>query len=780
MLKYLLLFSGILSFALPATAQLIGSWFDLLSYRNAESVAAGDSLIYTATEQALFTYSLADFNVKKKSKANGLSDIGSIGPNVSMEIAYHSQRNLLLIAYTNGNIDLWEEGTIYNIPDIKNATFSGQKRINHIYFLGRFAYLSTSFGVVVIDLEKKEISDTYRIGPNGQPIDIFAVTSLADTLYAASAIGLYMAPNDPTVNLLNFANWTLDTARQLPAGKVTEVVTFEQSLYAIQDDKLYARTADTSHWHLMDQETGWSYIDLSADGPNLLALSVLPGSGAFPDDAHVARYNPRQQMQVDYPIDKSILDIPRQVTESNNGDIWVADFALGLIKFTSEGFAYIRPDGPASSSVFDMALYKSNLWAVPGGIDGAFGYKFNRDGIFSRNAEGFWYTFDQYNTPPLEDYLDIIVTDIDQQTGTRWFGSYYGGAIKMDDNGFTFYNKDNTALQAPTSDPARTTVSDVAIDEQGNAWLSNNFVNQPLVVITPEGNSRAFSFPSGVNSAADLAIDDFGTKWVAIPFNNNVGLVAYNHGTDLTSTADDQARALGSGQGNGNLHTNEVTAIEVDQDGEVWIGTNEGITVIYTPGSVFTGNADASRILVEQEEGEFNYLLESEIINCIAVDGANRKWIGTNNGAFLMSENGTEQISYFTAENSPLLNNQILDIEIDGQDGTVYFATSSGMVAYRGTATTVSDNREGCKIYPNPVASTYNGPITIDGVVNNGNVKITDIEGQLIWETTALGTRVIWDGNNYNGERAKTGVYLLFIANETGEETEVCKLLLIN
>lgn len=757
-------------------AQAIGTWFDLLSYSNGVSVAVADSSIYTATQQALFSYSLVDFNVKKLSKANGLSDISDRSATLQTRIAYHPDRHILLVAYTNGNLDIIEKGKIFNVPDINNALITGEKRINNITFSGRLAYLSTSFGVVVVDLQNREIKDTYRISSGTQQTEVNGVALLRDSIFAATANGIYRASLDPGINLLNFANWSSDTSRGLPSGSAAlDIVVQYDRLFAIVDNQIVSSNGGV--WDTFYQPGNYTLIDLSARGPHLMGLEVVPSGGAFPDEARVLRLT--TSGAADYPIGSEILSIPREVKESPNGDIWVADFARGLIKYTPAGFAYIQPDGPATSSVFDMALFEGALWAVPGGVDQSFGYNFNRDGIFSRGVDQFWYTFDEFNTPGLADYLDLIVTEVDPNTGAAWFGSYWGGVVKFADGQFAYYDKDNSSLQAPTGDPERTTVSGITIDRDGNAWVANNFVLQPLTVITPSGDSRAFPLPGGINTATDIAIDEFNTKWIVVPRNNSYGLVAYQHGEDLFSLNDDDVRLISNGIGNGNLHTNEVTTVAVDLDGEIWIGTVEGITVIYTPGSVFTGNADASRILIEQD-GEFNYLLESEIINTIAIDGANRKWIGTNNGAFLMSEDGTEQIEYFNEKNSPLLANGVLDIEIDSKDGTVYFATERGMIAYRGTATIGPDAPSGCRIYPNPVRDTYSGPITIDGVLNNASIKITDIEGQMIWETTSLGGRVIWDGNNYNGQRAKTGIYLIFISDENGEQTDVCKLLLVN
>lgn len=770
------LFATLVCICYIANAQQIGTWQDHLSYRNGVDVTVGDNAIITSAEKALFYYSLEDYSITKLSKANGLSDISDVSAANEQKIEYSQERGILLVGYTNGNIDLVEEGKVYNISNFKDALIVGAKRINAIYFSGDYAYLSTTLGVMVIDLVKRQIKDTYKVGPTGDAEEVFATTTLGDTIYAATEFGVYKAPNDGSVNLLNFAVWhLLGPAEGLPADKAQNLITFNGKVIAQIDDELYME--EGKQWQKFYGGGDWNILDLTNCSTNLITTEVINLSGSqVPDSLRIGRMKP--DLTIDYPVDPKVPSVPMTTVESANGDLWIADFYQGLIKYTPTGYASIYPNGPATSNIYDMDAANGRLYVAPGGINASLNYLFNRDGYFTLNEEGYWNTNNEYTVPELANQIDNIVVEVDDQTGIAYLGSYYNGVLKINGSEYTVFNHQNSSLQGPSGDSARTTVAGLAIDNEGNLWVGNNNVSRPLTVIRPDGSSRSFAFPNSIGQAGELVIDQFDQKWIITLRNSTIGLVVFNHGADINNTSDDQYFVMRKGQGQGNLHNADVNAVAVDKDGEIWVGTNEGITVFYCPGQLFTSGCDATRILVE-ENGEYHYLLEAEVITCITMDGANRKWIGTNNGAFLMSPDGTKQIEYFNVDNSPLLSNGIFDIAINDQTGEVFFGTDKGIISYVGTATESASTGD-CKVYPNPVREDYKGPITIDNVPMNADVKITDANGVKVFETTSLGSRVIWDGNNYNGQRAQTGVYLIFISNSDGTETAVCRLLLVN
>jgi hypothetical protein len=332
--------------------------------------------------------------------------------------------------------------------------------------------------------------------------------------------------------------------------------------------------------------------------------------------------------------------------------------------------------------------------------------------------------------------------------------------------------------------PDRIQASGMEIDRNtGTFWIVTSSSDKQLSAKDRNGEWYNFDI-SAINSITlgDMAIDNAGQKWIVAP--RGVGLVVFNDNGTLSNTTDDQSIKLTQAVGNGNLASSNIFSIAADLDGEIWVGTDNGVSVFYSPESVFSGsgNFDSQQILVEQD-GYVQYLLENESVTAIAVDGANRKWMGTANaGVFLMSDDGTEQIHHFTVDNSPLFSNAITSLGVDQLSGEVFIGTSKGIISFRGDATWGNPEfvPEEVYAYPNPVEPNYSGPIAIKGLVRDADVKITDAAGHVVFATIANGGQAIWDGNKMTGGRAQSGVYLVFASNEDGKETFVTKILFIN
>jgi len=262
--------------------------------------------------------------------------------------------------------------------------------------------------------------------------------------------------------------------------------------------------------------------------------------------------------------------------------------------------------------------------------------------------------------------------------------------------------------------------------------------------------------------------------------NGGGGILVYKGNTTATPSAAN-SKKLTVTVGNGGLPSNLVYCLAKDLDDEIWVGTDKGIAVFYSPENVFTGaNFDAQQILLEQD-GYVQILLETENVLSIAVDGANRKWIGTSNsGVFLMSADGTTQIQHFDESNSPLFSNTVKSIAINQETGEVYFGTTKGIISYRGTSIEGFEEFTDVYAFPNPVKHDYEGPIAIKGLMNNSTLKITDISGALVYETKSEGGQAVWYGKNFKDERVSSGVYMVFCTSEDGQQKTVTKILVIN
>jgi ligand-binding sensor domain-containing protein len=324
-------------------------------------------------------------------------------------------------------------------------------------------------------------------------------------------------------------------------------------------------------------------------------------------------------------------------------------------------------------------------------------------------------------------------------------------------------------------------ISDIKFDSDGNMWALSSEVNHPIVVKTKNDTWHSFSMNQNQIGLFfdDLLIDNYNQKWGILARGN--GLFVFNDNNTLDNPNDDQYKILNTNINSGNLPSLQTYSLTEDLDGEIWVGTDKGIAVFYDPGAVFSGyNFDAQQILIT--EGDYGqYLLSEEKIKCITIDGANRKWVGTEkSGLFLLSEDGQEEIFHFTKNNSPLFSDNIIDIAINHENGEVFIGTIKGLISYRSDATQGIHSQGKTHVFPNPVSESYVGAIAINGLASNANVKITDIAGNLVFETIANGRQAIWDGKNKAGERAATGVYLVFSADLNGDDKVVSKIMFIH
>ena len=337
-------------------------------------------------------------------------------------------------------------------------------------------------------------------------------------------------------------------------------------------------------------------------------------------------------------------------------------------------------------------------------------------------------------------------------------GSFIEGLIEYDGEQFTLYNETNSTLGNALGDPTRTRIGGLAFDEDNNLWVANHAAESPLSVLTRDGLWRSFEPSCNVREIHEIAVDGSGFKW-AVSNSSGAGVIVFDE-ADFDDPNDDRCRVFTSN--NSELPTNQANCLVADLDGDIWVGTTQGIIIFECGNSAFEPACrGTSRIF---SEGGFNEaLLNTEDIQTIAVDGANRKWVGTRNGIFVLSSDGEEELARFTSSNSPLLNDNIVDIAFNNETGEVFIGTDDGIISYISDATRGARfHTDNVQVFPNPVRPDYQGPIAIRGLSRDANVKITDISGRLVFETTANGGQAIWEGNDYTGRRVATGVYLVF------------------
>lgn len=744
----------------------IGQWRDHLAYNQGSAVAVADKLVYCIANGNLFYYNTEDNSIERATKVNGYSDINAI------KVAYNEVAKATVIAYANTNIDVIKNGKITNISDIKSKQIFGNKVINNIYMNEHFAYLSCGFGVVVLDLNKLEIKDTYSIGFGGVAIDVKDFTTDGIHFYASTVNGVFKAAkNNPF--LADISAWVNEAG--LPNAKFNAIVFYNNKIIANQEvDPFNGRI-----WQLDMASNQWSWVDSAIDY-KCYAMKVNDGKLVVNFAYGVILYEGNWQIVdaiTNYP-DKD----PRDACFANNV-FWVADHKNSLVRigFQKPEFEFIKPQGPASNKVFDMDIVDSHLWVVPGDLDG-WTNLFNSEGISVFN-ENSWHVINGDSLNSTYGVFDLINVCVDPKDPERVFcSSWSKGLLQINGKKVgNHFDNTNSTLDTLAGTPF-IYVGGTAIDKDGNIWVSNAYSTNSICVYDNKAKKwDDFVTQNIIGSTriSKITINSINQKWFILPEGG--GLVVFDENATIGNKSDDKIKKLGFTPGTGAITGADALAVVEDLNGAMWVGTDKGICVFYSPSTVFDdAGFDAQQIKIEQG-GYVEYLLESEVVKSIAVDGANRKWIGTaNSGLYLINADGTKQLEHFTVDNSPLLSNTVNDLEIDGESGEIYIATASGIISYKYTATDSKEDYDNVYAYPNPVKKDYDGIIAIKGLVRDCDVKITDVSGRLIYTTKALGGQAIWDGKNFEGKKAQTGVYVVFCTNPDGSKTETTKIFMVN
>lgn len=745
----------------------IGTWKDELPYQNARTVVQSGNKIYCATDVSMYSVDKTDFSMEKLSKVNGLSDIGF------NTLYFDTDRNQLLIAYSNSNLDLMKEDGIYNNADIKRKNIVGNKNINSIFEQNGFAYLCCGFGIAVLNLEKHEFAETYYPGQTNSYNNVNGITADANYFYAATSTGMYRGALN-AANLSDYSQWLkFDSLSGLPDAEVKKIISCNEIIYCSINDSLFR--FDGVHWNKIFQRNKMSITSLDNGGDELLV-------GLRSDSGLTARVI---KIYADNSIDsiQAKINSPRQVVKDENGNYWIADDQLGLKYFSASGESSLIPSGPSTFKASDIAIWNSIAYVVPGGVSSGWNYSGEGSGYFI-SYDGYWINFNKYNAGgALDTVKDIFRVAINPKTGETYLASFSWGVIKLNaDGSYNTVFKFNSSLQNAIGDPTSVRVSGLAFDSDGNLWLSNYGAAKPFSVMTAAGEWKAFvptsNFAGG--GLADVVVDQNNYKWIILANGN--GILVYDSGDDPLASNDDQWKTLGTGIGAGALPTKNILSLAVDKDGYIWAGTDQGVAVFYCPYDVFSASGcDAQQIIVKQDLYN-GYLLGTETINDIAVDGANRKWFATNNGVFLMSADGNNQIYHFTKDNSPLFSNNILCLGIDSNNGDVYFGTDLGIIVYRNDAIEGIENgnlSDTAFIFPNPVRENFSGVVAIQKLAYQSQIKITDLSGALVYETESNGGQAVWNLKDYKGNRAATGVYMVYATNANGADKLVGKIAVL-
>lgn len=763
--RILLLFTIILQvFSLPLVAQIpVGTFRGHLSFYGCKSVAVTPEYIYAACQSGLMYVDKSDNGTGTFSKVDGLS-----GTNIS-RIHYDAPSTYLVVAYDDGNLDFIQGDRIYNLRDIKDKSITSSKRVNGFLSYNGLLYLAYPFGLVSIDMSTLLIRDTWYTRWGDTHIKVNSMQVMDDNFIINTDAGIYVTSvSNPAI--ADFNTW--QKVEEMGNSAFTTSCSFNGRIYVVKGGE----TGDTLYYK---DENGWHLSDVQED--DIRAITSNDSTLVICGWTFVKKFD-KEERQVCETWWQGTYQWQNGRDVALDGQtVWVADENNGLHKILCEWWSIeqIQGQGPYATSAYAMDYADGVLAMVPGMVNEVWGNVWINPN-FSYFTNEQWHNIYQKDNPSLSNVYDLTAVAINPNNTSEIFvGTYSGGLRKYDRNRITaVYDKSNSPIHSGNSEEGK--VGGLAFDANNNLWVSCCFSSVPLAVLQPNGNWQPLSLSSHTTGnstvVSQIMVDSRNYKWIVLPRANK--LLVYDDNKTISNPNDDHIASVNM-NAMANIETSGINCVVEDKSGEIWIGCNLGIKVIYNPSSAFKSTLYAQNILIKQ----INYvqnLFEFEEVTCITVDDANRKWVGTaKSGVFLISENGDKQLLHFTEEDSPLLSNKIYNITINRATGEVFFATAGGLISYMGTATEGKEDYSEVTVFPNPVRETYHGVITVRGLMENSFCKIADAAGNLVWQGYANGGELTWDGKDFYGKRPATGVYFVFASDSTGKKRNVAKILLV-
>lgn len=747
----------------------IGQWRTHFPYRTGLSVTTSTDAVYWATGLSILKMSKADLSVERLDKLNNLNEVGA------QLVRYNATSKTLLVAYKNNNIDLvrTEGGATLNIADIKNnINITGDKTIYNAIFNGDTAFLACGFGVSRLNLKRGEfISTTFT------KLKTFGVALFDGKIWAATEGGIYTVPNDAKLNILDFKIWKkMDVADGFPAAYASRAITvFNGKLYFDIDDKL--NVLNPNGPLSIATENGFSIKYLAEGGRNLLVGWACKGNC----DGKVTLID---KNGVAKPLAGGGVNRPTDGVEDAEGRVWLGDEYNGyrfLARATDGQCTVVEFASPYSSKSSAIAANDTSVWVAFDRINGINAADL-REGFASlKNAK--WLNYNGFN-PDYQDGLDANCVAINPKDGRAFVGTYSKGLYEIKDNKIQKrHDASNTGgvIQAGVADPSRQRIAGMAFDTKGNLWLANNEGANALIVLKSDGKwAKMAPIPS--RSVHQIAVDGAGFKWIIVKGSQS-SIIVFDEGKNIDDPTDDRVRLIDNSNFPKELQNAGIQCLATDLNGAVWVGTSNGVAVFECGSDPFR-TACAGRLVVASLSNISEYLLREKLVSSIAIDGANRKWFGTTSGLFVTSADGREEIAKFNTENSPLPSNNITALAVR-PNGEVFVGTTDGLMSFRSDATeggTFNKPEDQIIAFPNPVRPDYQGIIAVKGFARDANVKITDANGSIVFETKALGGQAIWDGKDFNGRRVSTGVYFVLATNTRNldaPEAVVTKILVM-
>ena len=708
----------------------IGSWQSHFSYQSGQSVAVVGNKIYAATRNGFFYYDKTTNETVTLDKTNGLSEVGI------SRLLYLADQKRLLIAYQSGNLDLLtvsntgEPGDVKTINTILTApNLPATRAIQHLNRVGNNAYLSTDFGLVILDIVRDEIRDTYfSPAPNGQlGTAIYITVVVGDTLFALSGSSnpgagllLQAVRLAPNVNIADPANWRLVSA---PDRSIESISSSSGRLVASVNERgVYER--QNGRWVLTRPLSNRT-------------IKLFPGS-----DGYILATDQTVTLPNSTTFSGPLLTAGVREVVADGDRIWVADGTNGLLTGRAGAFERIAPEGPVLGGFTNLYAYPQTLVAS------------SETAFAGPHVERYSVPDGRWQSITIPNYRDIGFTS----------AVYLPAEQRLYLGGRGLWSLADGQLPMPVALPntVDSGVNSLATDRDGNLWVGVGRSGERATLYLRRPDGTFLTFPvSSSSRMGQLTPDDNGFIWF-VDRSSDEELTVFDPQTARSRSFFIRANALVK-----------------DRTGAIWIGTSQGPLVFDNPADAFD-----ARIMPQVPLLNGRRLLGNERVNAIAVDGGNRKWLGTTNGLYLVSPDGSQLLEAFTTANSPLPDNNVQLLTIEPVSGRVFVLSGQGsvgdkLVSYGGSATEPTETLTKLSIFPNPVRPDFSGTVSINGLTDNATVKVMDAGGQLVYETRSQGGTVSWNLRDYRNRPAQTGVYLIVVVTADGIEGIAGKLAVV-
>ncbi len=755
-------------------------WKGYFSFYNIKDVVQGNNKIYAASENAVFSYDTQTNQIAEITTVNGLS-----GEQIST-IYYSIEYQLLMIGYENGLIEIaFDNGdNVLSILDIidKPTIPPTSKRINHFNANGNLVYISTNFGISVYNLERLEFGDTYFIGDLGVQTKVLQTTIFGEYIYAACQNGSGLRKALLTnPNLIDYRNWQV-----IAPGDFIAVEGVQDNLYAVGTNrKLYQIMNDVLSEKVVYNSPP---IDVKAADGNLVVTTT---NDVFVYDANfinVAQVGLSPEYNTTYTS-----------ATLSSGNIYIGTKDFGILKTSVTSpttFEEIHPDGPLLNSAFSVESGYGNVWLSYGDFTIFYDPSPIRSYGVSLLKDERWINFPYDSLFSSRNLNRIAINPFNPDQ--VFISSFQDGLLEINNNQPTMrHDQTNSGLESLILSESPSYISlrlsGLIFDTNGLLWSITSLIKDPLKSYNPSTKEwRSYDFSNLISNPIQdnlgfnkMVIDPSGTKFIS-SFSKGVIGFNENNGSPLLKNISEE----------NNLPVKSVRTLALDKRNQLWIGTHQGLRVLYNTSGFFTDDNVQAENIVILEDGIPKELLYEQFISDIEVDGSNNKWIGTiGSGLFYFSSDGQKTIYHFTKENSPLPSDNIVDLSIDDTSGVVYIATDNGLVSFLSGGSSPLDDLQNAYAYPNPVRPNFNiveEKVKIKDISENVNIKITDIEGNLVAEAQSRtnlryngfnleidGGTAYWNGKNLANHVVSSGVYLVMLSDLDTFETRVLKLMVV-